>query len=112
VEIYGSIQGFYHDELGRNHGDEIRITFPFYYATDKGSFASWDEAVSSGSNLRYGGALEVASGFDKHVSIKIGDHYDNWEYKVNPKDLERIEKILLNLEKDNQQFLKDCHYKD
>ncbi len=112
VEIYGSIQGFYHDELGRNHGDEIRINFPFYYATDKGSFASWDEAVSAGSNLRYGGSLNIASGFDKHVSIKIGDHYDNWAYKVNSKDLERIEKILLNLENDNQQFLKDCHYKD
>ena len=112
VEIYGSIQGFYHDELGRNNGDEIRITFPFYYATDKGSFASWDEAVAAGSNLRYGGSLNVASGFDKYVSIKIGDHYDNWEYKVKSKDLERIEKILLNFEKDNQQFLKDCHYKD
>lgn len=112
VEIFGCIQGFYHDELGRDHGDEIRLNFQFNYATDKGTFASWDEAIAAGSNIRYGGSLNVANCYGKYITIKIGDHYDNWAYKVRSEDLARIEKILLNLEKDNQQFLKDCHYKD
>ena len=32
--------------------------------------------------------------------------------KLRASDLKRIEKILLNIESDNQKFLKDCHYKD
>jgi hypothetical protein len=31
---------------------------------------------------------------------------------MTKEDLKRIENVLLNIEKDNQQFLKDCHYKD
>lgn len=31
---------------------------------------------------------------------------------MRKEDLKPIEKILLNIESDNQQFLKDCHYKD
>lgn len=111
VEIYGAIQGYYKDELGGEHSDEIKITLPFHYATDKGRFPSWAEAIKAGSNIRYGGSLNVGSNRCAY-ELKEGDHYDHWAYKLKASDLKKIEDVLLNIEKDNQQFLKDCHFKD
>lgn len=111
VEIYGAIQGYYKDELGGEHGDEIKITLPFHYATDKGRFPSWAEAIDAGSNIRYGGSLNVGANRCAY-ELEEGDHYGHWACKLRASDLKRIEKVLLNIEKDNQQFLKDCHYKD
>lgn len=111
VEIYGSIRGYYKSETGSENGDEISITLPFHYATDKGKFPSWAEAIEEGSNIRYGGSLNVGSNRCAY-ELKEGDHYGYWAHKFKAGDLKRIEDILFNIEKDNQQFLKDCHYKD
>ena len=111
VEIYGEIRGYYKNELGGENGDEIRITLPFHYVTDKGRFPSWAEAIAEGSNIRYGGSLNVGSNRCSY-ELKEGDHYGHWVYRFKAGDLKRIENVLLNIEKDNQQFLKDCHYKD
>lgn len=39
-------------------------------------------------------------------------HPEDNVLKLIEEELKPIEKILLNIEKDNQKFLKDCHYKD
>jgi hypothetical protein len=111
VEIYGAIQGYYKDELGGEHGDEIKINLPFHYATDKGRFPSWAEAIKAGSNIRYGGSLNVGTNRCTY-ELQEGDHYGHWACKLRASDLKKIEDVILNIEKDNQQFLKDCHYKD
>ena len=111
VSITGFIDDWYKDEYGREHGPEIQLELPFHYATDKGKFSSWAEAVAAGSNLKYGGSCNV--GATKSVSrITIGDRYGYRTSKMTKEELKPIEKVLLNIEKDNQQFLKDCHYKD
>ena len=111
VNIHGYVEDWYKDEYDREHGAEINIILPFHYATDKGKFPSWADAIKAGSNIKYGGSCNIGATKSAY-ELKEGDRYGYYASKMTKKDLKPIEKILLNIESDNQQFLKDCHYKD
>ena len=61
--------------------------------------------------IKYGGSCNVGATKSAY-DLKEGDRYGYYASKMTKEELKPIEKILLNIEKDNQQFLKDCHYKD
>lgn len=111
VCLHGYINDWYKDEFGREHGAEMKLCIPYHYATDKGQFPSWDAAIKAGSNIKYGGSCNVGT-VRASSDIKVGDRYGYYASKMTKEMLKPIEDVLLNIEKDNQQFLKDCHYKD
>lgn len=87
----------------------FRMNLPMCYATDQGSsFVSWDEAKNAGSNLRYGGSCKMGKRDFSSISINPYWHDDRY---VHTDEIERIEKVMFNIEADHEQYLIDCHYK-
>lgn len=93
--------------------DSVRIHIPVCYYTDKGDFASWEEAIAAGSNTEYGGACyidgcKVPRGKSAFSSLSCNQYWHDNSY-ISDEELKRFEHILMNVKDDYGRYLVACH---
>ena len=120
VSVTGDI--YVKDKERKNWSDEtyypdsIRMYIPLCYYTDKGAFASWEEAIAAGSNTDYGGACyiqgcKVPRGKSTYSSLCFNEYWHDDEC-IGAEELKRFERVIMNIKADHEQFLVDRHYKE
>lgn len=98
---------------GRKYNAEsFSMYIPMVYETNKGEFISWAKAKEAGSDMKYGGACYIDKKGRRSVTqsfvVNEYNHDDRW---LDDDDIKYIEDVLLNIESDHEQYLKDCHLK-